>query len=81
MITGLLRGLLDVYKLAIIAYFIIDLLHVPANKWTEMLRSIIEPVREPIRKLLARCLPAQWQITDWSLLAMFLLTYVVQWLL
>ena len=81
MITALLNALLNVYRLAIIAYGVIGMLRIPANKWTEMLRSIIEPVREPVRKLLARYLPAKWQIMDWSLVAMIVLTFVVQWLL
>lgn len=81
MITGLVRGLLDVYRLAIVAYVIINLIRLPANKWTEMLRSIIEPLLDPLRKLIARYLPEKWQILDWSPLALFLLVLVVQWLL
>ena len=81
MITGLISGILDVYKLAIVAYVIINLLRVPANKWTEMLRSIIEPLLAPLRRLLGRYLPEKWQILDWSPLALFLLTSLVQWLL
>ncbi len=78
---GLIEGLLDVYKLAIIAYVVISLLRIPANKWTEMLRSIIEPLLAPIRSLLHQYLPNKYQILDWSPAALFLLVCVVQWLL
>lgn len=78
---GLIEGLLDVYKLLIIAYCIISLLNIPANRWTELLRSVIEPLLIPIRKLLAQHLPKQWQILDWSPAVLFLLVTIVQWLL
>ncbi len=81
MIFGLIRGLLDVYRLAIIAYIIIKLIGMSANKWTEMLASIIEPLLAPIRKLLAKYLPRKWQVWDWSPVALFLLVTIVKWLL
>ncbi len=78
---GLIEGLLDVYKLLIIVYCLISLLHISANKWTELLRSIIEPLLVPIRKLLAQYLPTNWQIIDWSPAVLFILVTIVQWLL
>ena len=33
---GLIEGLLDVYKLLIIAYCVISVLKISANKWTEL---------------------------------------------
>ena len=59
----------------------ISVLNISANKWTELLRSIIEPLLVPIRKLLAQYLPKNWQILDWSPAALFLLATFVQWLL
>ena len=78
---GLIHGLLDVYKLAVIAYCVISLMGISANKWTELLRSVIEPLLTPIRKLLAQHLPRQWQILDWSPVALILLVSLVQWVL
>lgn len=78
---GLIKGLLDVYKLLIVAYCIISLMKIPANKWTELLRSVIEPLLVPLRKLLAQYLPKQWQILDWSPVALILLVTIVQWIL
>lgn len=81
MIFGLIRGLLDVYRLAIIAYIIIKLIGMNANKWTELLASVIEPLLVPIRRLLAKYLPRKWQVWDWSPVALFLLVTIVKWLL
>ncbi len=81
MIFGLIKGLLDVYKLAIIAYVIISLMRIPANRWTELLRTAVEPLLIPIRRILAQNLPEKWQFIDWSPVALFLLTCILQWLL
>lgn len=80
-IFGLINGLLDVYKLLIIVYCIISFMKITANKWTELLRSIIEPLLVPIRKLLAQYLPKNWQIIDWSPAVLYILVTIVQWLL
>lgn len=81
MLLGLVRGLLDVYKLLIIAYCVLSFIKIPANKWTELLRSVIEPALLPIRKLLAQHLPRSWQILDWSPAVLFILASILQWLL
>ena len=80
-IFGLIHGLLDVYKLLVIAYCVISLMGIAANKWTELLRSVVEPVLLPIRKLLAQHLPKQWQILDWSPVVLIILVSLVQWVL
>lgn len=80
-IIGLAEGLLDVYKLAIVAYVIIGWLRIPANRWTELLRSIVEPLLKPLRALLYRLIPQKWMFFDYSPLALYLLVGVVQWLL
>ena len=71
-IFGLIHGLLNVYKLLVIAYCVISLMGISANKWTELLRSVVEPLLLPIRKLLAQYLPKAWQIIDWSPVALLL---------
>ena len=50
-IFGLIHGLLNVYKLLVIAYCVISLMGISANKWTELLRSVVEPLLLPIRKV------------------------------
>ena len=81
MLFGLIDGLLNVYKLLVIAYCVISLMGIAANKWTELLRSVVEPLLLPIRKLLAQYLPRTWQIVDWSPVALILLVSLVQWVL
>lgn len=72
----------DLYKLALIAFALITWLRVPANRWTEMLRRIIEPVLSTVRVMLHRLLPAQWMRSfDWSLVALYLLISLAQRLL
>lgn len=80
-LIGLVGSLLNVYKLLLVVYVVLQVMDIPANKWTEMLRSIIEPALVPVRRLMARYLPAKWQRFDWSPAALFILLTVVQWLL
>lgn len=78
MIEGLLVTALDLYKLLLIAYVVLSWLHINANRWTELLRRVIEPVLRPVRALLTARLPRQWQILDWSPLAVYLLVGLAQ---
>lgn len=78
---GLIRGLLDVYKLLIIAYCILSVIGISANRWTELLRSVIEPFLAPIRRLLAQKLSASWRILDWSPAVLFIVVTIIRWLL
>lgn len=80
-ITGLINLILTIYKLLVIVHFVLKLIKVPANKWTTLLDSIIEPVLIPLRKLLNKYLPQNWRITDWSPVALFLVISVIQWIL
>ena len=80
-IFGLIHGLLNVYKLLVIAYCVISLMGISANKWTELLRSVVEPLLLPIRKLLAQYQPKAWQIIDWSPVVLIILVSLVQWIL
>ena len=80
-IFGLIHGLLNVYKLLVIAYCVISLMGISAHKWTELRRSVVEPLLLPIRKLLAQYLPKAWQIIDWAPVVLIILVSLVQWIL
>ncbi len=80
-LLGLIKGLLDVYKLLIVAYCILSVIGIPANRWTELLRSVIEPFLAPIRRFLAQKLPASWRMLDWSPVVLFLAVTILKWLL
>ena len=78
MILGLINLVLDVYKLLVLVHFILTLVKVPANKWTTLLASIVEPALVPFRKLVTKYLPKNWQICDWSPIVLILVITLVQ---
>ena len=80
-IFGLINLVLDVYKLLVLVHFILTLVKVPANKWTTLLSSIVEPALVPFRKLLSKHLPKNWQVCDWSPVALYLVITLIQWIL
>lgn len=53
----MIRMLLNLYSLVVIAHVVVCWLRVPANKWTEMLRSVVEPALQVTRDLMKRFLP------------------------
>lgn len=78
LLYSLLNALIELYKLALVAYVVLSWLHVPSNQWTVLLQRLVEPVLKPVRAFLRKYLPSQWQIVDWSVLAVYLLLGVVQ---
>lgn len=66
MISGLIGIVLGLYTLVLIAYIVINLIKPTANKWTELIRSLVEPVVAPIRKILVAKLPRKYQVFDWA---------------
>ncbi len=72
---------LKLYKLMLLAHFVVGLLKLPNNKWTNLLARFVEPVLPPVRRALSEHLPKNWQVCDWSPIAVFLLITVVQWVL
>lgn len=74
---SLINMALSLYRLCVIAYVALSWLRIPANKWTELLRRLVEPVLAPIRRLLVRRLPSQWQILDWSPVVLLLALEVI----
>ena len=78
MILSLINLVLDVYKLLVLVHFILVLAKVPANKWTTLLSSIVEPALAPVRVLVNKYLPKNWQICDWSPVALILVITLVQ---
>lgn len=74
---SLINMALSLYRLCVIAYVALSWLRIPANKWTELLRRLVEPVLAPIRRLLVRRLPSQWQILDWSPVVLLLALEII----
>lgn len=80
-IFRIINLLLDVYKLLVVVHFVLTLVKVPANRWTTLLDSLVETVLAPIRRLLTARLPRNWQIIDWSPIALVIAITVLQWIL
>lgn len=78
MISNILCWVLGIYQLVVIAYIVISWLKPTANQWTELLRSVVEPVVAPVRSLLTAKLPTKWQIFDWAPVAVILLIEVLK---
>ena len=72
---------LKLYKLVLLAHFIIGLMKIPGNKWTSLIARFVEPILPPVRRALSEYLPQNWQVCDWSPVAVFLVITVVQWVL
>ena len=81
LLFGLINLALNLYKLLVLAHFILTLAKAPANKWTTLLASIVEPALVPFRKLLTKHLPKNWQVCDWSPVALYLVITLIQWIL
>ena len=80
-IPNAINALIDIYKLLVLVHFILVLVKVPANKWTTLLSSIVEPALAPVRVLVNKYLPKKWQIIDWSPVALLIGIGVAQWVL
>ena len=84
-IARILVLLLDVYDLLLLVYVVLSWLHLRENRWTVMLRSVVEPVLNPIRSFLAARLPRLTSPLDWSPVVAWVLRAVVRnvvrWLL
>ena len=69
------------FDVALLIYVAMSWLRPTANRWTELLRKIVEPVLNPIRRILVEKLPPRWQIFDWSPQVAWLLVELVRYLL
>lgn len=76
---------MSLYSLALLVYVLLSWLHPIRNKWTELLRAVVEVLLTPVRRLVTQYLPKRWQVLDWSPVAVWLLLGVVRsmlkWLL
>ncbi|MBR4710610.1 MAG: YggT family protein [Clostridia bacterium] len=67
-----LRSALHAYSLILLVWVLLSWFHPAANRWTVLIGHMVEPVLEPVRRVLRRVLPARAWIVDWSPLAVFL---------
>lgn len=82
MLLGLIRFLLWWYNLLVVVYVVLTWVRIPANKWTELLNSAVEPGLGIARKLMDRFLPSLRKPgIDWSPVVLFVLIVVIRMVL
>lgn len=69
---------LSLFDLALLIYVVLSWVRPAANRWTELLRRIVEPVLTPIRRFLVAKLPGRWMIMDWSPVVAWLLIGIIR---
>ena len=63
----MISAILTIFSILLIVYYVLYLLRVPSNKWTELLRSVVDPVLNLTRQLMQKLLPAlTGKGIDWS---------------
>ena len=63
----MISAILTIFSILLIVYYVLYLLRVPSNKWTELLRSVVDPVLNLTRQLMQKFLPAlTGKGIDWS---------------
>lgn len=78
----MIRMILGLYSLVVLAYIVISFIRIPANKWTELLRSVVDPALDVTRKLMDRFLPfLQVKGIDLAPVVLFVALHVISWLL
>lgn len=80
-LSGLVDTVAWVLKVLLLLYMAITWLYPKANKWTELLRKVMEPALYPIRVILNQKLPANWQQFDLSPVVALLLVTLIAWIL
>lgn len=64
--------ILSIFSLLLIVYYVLYLLQVPSNKWTELLHTIVDPVLNVTRELMRKYIPAlTGKGIDWSPIVLF----------
>lgn len=81
-ILELARVVLWWYNVLVLVYLALEFVRIPANKWTELLRSAVEPALQVTRKLMDRFLPQLRKPgLDWSPAVLFVAIIVIRWIL
>ncbi len=77
----IIRTVLWLFDVCLLLYVLLSWLKPASNRWTELLKRVVEPVLTPIRRVLVAKLPARWQIFDWSPVVAWLLVELINMLL
>ncbi len=77
----IIRTVLWLFDVCLLLYVLLSWLKPASNRWTELLKRVVEPVLTPIRRVLVAKLPPRWQIFDWSPAVAWLLVELINMLL
>lgn len=68
---------LGIFGLAVIAHFVLSIVKPSTtNKWIELVNSIVEPVLQPVRKLLTTMFNARFDKFDWSHIVLLVFLHI-----
>lgn len=75
----MITAIISIFTLLLIVHYVIYLLRVPSNRWTELLGSVVEPVLDVTRGLIARFLPQlSGKGIDWSPLVLIIALHLIK---
>ena len=63
----------SLYELLVLVYCALSWLRIAENRWTVMIRRLVEPALAPIRRMLENVLPASVRMVDLSPIVLILL--------
>lgn len=78
LLVSIVIRLLDLFDLLLLVYVILGWVRIRENRWTVLLRSVVEPVLNPIRAFLNAHLPRLTVPLDWSPVVAWVLLAVLR---
>ena len=81
LIARTINTVFRIFELLLFAYVLLSWLRISENKWTTLLRRIMEPVMNPVRNFLRSKLPAQFQVLDFTPVVVYILAEILRGIL
>ncbi|MBQ6563708.1 MAG: YggT family protein [Clostridiales bacterium] len=81
LIMGLIDVVFNLFNILLLIYVLLSWIHPVQNKWTELVRSLVEPVLTPVRRFLQKNVPNLMGTFDWSPVALWLLISLIRQIL
>ena len=81
LIIGLIDIILNLFNILLLVYVLLSWINPVQNKWTGMVRNIVEPILTPVRRFLQKNVPNLMGTFDWSPVAVWLLISLIRQLL
>ena len=81
LIIALLDVVLNLLNILLLAYVLLSWIAPAQNKWTSLVRGIVEPILAPVRRFLQKNVPSLMGMFDWSPVAVWLLISLVRQIL